>query len=177
MPKMHVYHRQSLPDPLHSEERVAEAWPVHYIHVADVAAESVEEAYRLTNTVHTDWWTRKPVTMVAEPPLRSTSVGDVIVTADGPKLCCSLGWQDVWQLRTTCHRITERGATLLVEVAGGHIQRALVNRNMEPTILSIDRDTDGISPDQLARVGSEEALVRRVPVNTARHMTDSLESL
>ena len=108
MPQLHVYHRSELPDPLDSERKVAEGWPTRYIHVADVEARSVEEAYRLTNTVRRAWWTREEVTAVADTPLRSTSVGDVIVTPDGPRLCSDIGWKDVWRLRQNSHRMRER---------------------------------------------------------------------
>ena len=108
MPQLHVYHRNELPDPLDSERKVAEGWPTRYIHVADVEARSVEEAYRLTNTVRRDWWRREEVTAVVETPIRSTSVGDVVVTPDGPRLCSDIGWKDVWRLRQNSHRMRER---------------------------------------------------------------------
>ena len=167
MPLMHVYHRSELPDPLLPEKEIAEGWPTRYGHVADVEAGSPEEAYRLTNTVRRTWWTREKVTPVADTPIRSTSVGDVVVTPEGPKLCVSIGWQEVWRLRRSNHRTREPGATIVLEAEGGRIRNALTGRNVEPTLICVDRDTDGIEMEFLTRVDGADAAVRRVQVNPA----------
>ena len=175
MPTMHVYHRSELPDPLDSEKGIAEGWPVRYIHVADVEAGSLEEAYRLTNTVHRAWWTREEVTPVADTPLRSTSVGDVIVTPEGPRICSSIGWKDIWRLRQSTHRMKERGATIVLEISSGRIRNAVVNRNVEPTVICVDRDTDGTEREFLTEVDGENAAIRRVQVSPAEDCPDLFE--
>jgi len=50
--------------------------------VAEVKAVNLEEAFRLTNTVDQEWWLNEQVTVWCWA-CRSTSVGDVIETADG----------------------------------------------------------------------------------------------
>lgn len=181
MPTMHVYHRNEMPDPLQTESDLAEEWPHFYHHVADVEAESIEDAYRLTNTIDRAWWNHQEVTPIAKTPMRSTSVGDVIVAPDGPKLCCPVGWQEVWTLRNRDPVAHERDAIIVVELKGGRIRNAIVNRDVEPTLICVDRDTDGIQAEFLSNVAGEDAAVRRIQVNPARDFThlfkDALQAL
>ena len=95
-----VYHRDELPDPLADEAEIAAGWPDRYRLVATVRTDQLDEAFRKTNTVERDWWTNPGVTPVVWVPLRSTSVGDVIVTDGGPHLCCSVGWKKIHSARS-----------------------------------------------------------------------------
>jgi len=92
---MKVYHRDSLPHPLDLNHCRNPGWPRLYTHVADVEASGLEEAFRLTNSLERPWWENEEITLKTEPPLRSTSVGDVIVDGGGPKLCLAVGWRDL----------------------------------------------------------------------------------
>jgi hypothetical protein len=96
-PVMRIYHRDELPDPLADDEEIASGWPERYRLVATVRTDQLDEAFRKTNTVEQDWWTNPGVTPVVWVPLRSTSVGDVIVGGDGSYLCCAVGWKKIDQ--------------------------------------------------------------------------------
>ncbi|MFW6119032.1 MAG: hypothetical protein ACOC7S_01705 [Planctomycetota bacterium] len=93
-----VYHRDGLPDPLQSEEEIASGWPDRYRPVARVEADRPEAAFWKTNTTERPWWEKPGVTALAETPIRSTSAGDVVVTGDGPRLCCRIGWKKIERL-------------------------------------------------------------------------------
>ena len=68
-------------------------FPGDYVHVADVNGHTVEDAYRLTNHIDCYWWDNAGVTVICETPCRSTSVGDIVVLADGQVLRCeNSGW-------------------------------------------------------------------------------------
>ena len=167
MPIYYVYHRKELPDPLQTEEEVASEWPDVYRLVADVKATSVEDACRLTNTIDRAWWENSGVKPKASPPIRSTSVGDVIITPRGPMLCCAVGWQDVWKLRGA--RRQERGPTptIIVQIEGGRITAAYTDASIAPDLICVDRDTDGLPPSEVAHVGGREAALRRENVDPA----------
>ncbi len=78
------------------EERLREVWQgwlsspdtaaLKYRRVAHVAACDMNDAFRRTNHIYSDWTEGSGVTMLYEPPggqtVRSTSIGDVIVDAD-----------------------------------------------------------------------------------------------
>jgi hypothetical protein len=93
-----VYHRDGLPDPLQGEAELARGWPDRYRPVARVEADRPEAAYWKTNTTDRPWWEKPGVKVLAEPPLRSTSVGDVVAAGDGPHLCCRIGWRRIDEL-------------------------------------------------------------------------------
>src|SRR5436305_1472794 len=78
-----VYHANN---PLAMVFPCAESWQAdrgsHFTHVATVEASTVEQVFSLTNhgaTEMPDWMDNPEVVWYAVPPLRSTSVGDVIV--------------------------------------------------------------------------------------------------
>lgn len=98
-PIVRVYHRDEIPDPLAAEDEIAAGWPDRYRLVATVHTDRLDEAFRKTNTVQQDWWTNSRVTPLVWVPLRSTSVGDVIVGEDGAYLCCAVGWKKIAQNR------------------------------------------------------------------------------
>ena len=59
-------------------------WPTGYIEVVRLSAENAEDVFRVTNTIDSPWWKgNKGFFFLVLPPLRSTSVGDVAVDADG----------------------------------------------------------------------------------------------
>ena len=75
-------------------------WPEGYSHVADVdvADEHYADVFRLTNHIERSWQENAAVTPVGEAVegARSTSVGDIIVLADGKVLrCARVGWKEV----------------------------------------------------------------------------------
>ena len=76
-----IYHRQPLyPGLVFSDQDPLPAakidWPASYQEVAQVAAESLAEAYLKTQHLETAWWHNRGVK--ATQLSRSTSVGDVI---------------------------------------------------------------------------------------------------
>jgi len=70
-------------------------FPEGFEKVAEVECEDITKVFYLTNHViyHThEWWKNDGVTLVKES--RSTSVGDVVVDADGNRfLCVKVGWR------------------------------------------------------------------------------------
>lgn len=66
-----------------------------YIHVATVEADSLQEVYRLTNHIETDWQQNPGVTPIGNRN-RSTSVGDVIVDSeDKESMVASFGFTEI----------------------------------------------------------------------------------
>jgi len=76
-----VYHAvdplaMACPQPAHWQSN----WRRHFVHVADVAA-PFEQVFTLTNTIDRPWTSNREVVWYDDRlPLRSTSVGDVIVS-------------------------------------------------------------------------------------------------
>jgi hypothetical protein len=59
----------------------------------EVPAENYGDVFRLTNTIDAPWWENSEVTCLKKA--RSTSVGDVIVDADGLRRRCEMaGWSE-----------------------------------------------------------------------------------
>jgi len=67
----------------------------NYTLVALVDGESVDDAFFLTNHVNRPWWENDGVTLVGEPKVRSTSVGDVVVRDGESYRCARFGWEKV----------------------------------------------------------------------------------
>jgi len=82
-PRYGVYHAVDLlamacPQPAHWQTN----WRKHFVHVADVAA-PFEQVFALTNAIDRPWTSNPEVVWYdARLPLRSTSVGDVIVSCE-----------------------------------------------------------------------------------------------
>jgi hypothetical protein len=78
-----VYHAvaplaMACPQPAHWQTN----WRTHFVHVADVIA-PFEQVFTLTNTIDRPWTSNPEVVWYdARLPLRSTSVGDVIVSCE-----------------------------------------------------------------------------------------------
>ncbi len=53
-----------------------------YRKVAEVTAESLDETFRLTNSIEGNWWDNPEVNVLVEQAVRSTSMGDVFVQGD-----------------------------------------------------------------------------------------------
>ena len=71
----------------------------HFRHVATVEADTggggaLDEAFRLTNSIHRPWWTNEGVTAHVGPA-RSTSAADVAVVGSVAYRCCAVGWSEV----------------------------------------------------------------------------------
>lgn len=82
-PRYDVYHAvnplaMACPQPAHWQTN----WRKHFVHVADVAA-PFAQVFALTNTIDRPWTSNPEVVWYdARLPLRSTSVGDVIVSCE-----------------------------------------------------------------------------------------------
>ena len=100
-----VYHKKSFEELLkHSrdtEGAVARlqaienaTWPQDYDFVATVDTDNLEVAFELTNSIDCAWWTNaKVISRFEDNGCRSTSVGDIVVLADGRVLRCeNSGW-------------------------------------------------------------------------------------
>lgn len=69
-------------------------WPHHYQAVARVETDDLDTAFRLTNSIDRPWWKNEGVEILGAPEHRSTSVGDVIVDAQGNLFHCAVvGWK------------------------------------------------------------------------------------
>jgi hypothetical protein len=67
-----------------------------YAHVADVEAVSLDQVYKLTNTIDSPWYENPEVTIKGQKPgYRSTDVGDIIVHNDTAYCCAPFGWQQL----------------------------------------------------------------------------------
>lgn len=67
----------------------------HYIQVADVHCDNIDDAYRLTNHIDEAWQLNEEVQNALQPA-RSTSVGDLVKTEDGTIfICASFGWKQI----------------------------------------------------------------------------------
>ena len=66
-------------------------FPKGFEEVATVDTADINGVFRLTNHIDCEWWNNVEVTLVKES--RSTSVGDVVVDAEGNRfLCDKIGW-------------------------------------------------------------------------------------
>ena len=70
-------------------------FPDEFTHVADLDVADREEAFHDSNNLDRDWTKNSSVLKVHVPtPLRSTSVGDVVlIPGRGTYLCQSVGWK------------------------------------------------------------------------------------
>jgi len=75
-------------------------FPDFYDKVATVECKDPEDVFRATNHIDSDW-TKNPevIEIFKEGGVRSTSVGDVIVDADGKELYCDMiGWKEALKI-------------------------------------------------------------------------------
>ena len=74
-------------------------FPKDYERVAVVECKDVDDAFRATNHIDSDWTNNPEVTcMAVVGGCRSTSVGDVVeeLKPDGKKMrCAAVGWEEV----------------------------------------------------------------------------------
>jgi len=73
-----VWHRR-LPTFMESRPEELVAFPQGWQHVADVDVDALNQVFERTNSIDALWTDNLEVTLRVAPPLRSTSVGDVIV--------------------------------------------------------------------------------------------------
>lgn len=66
-------------------------FPTDFELVAEVDADDVDEAFRLTNHIDQPWYENEGVKTIKKS--RSTSMGDVIVVSAGAYQCMALGWE------------------------------------------------------------------------------------
>lgn len=72
------------------------SFPEEYDHVATVEAEHLGDTFRITNHIDHDWTTNPEVRWTWDGNCRSTSVGDVVVDADGKRFYCdNVGWKEL----------------------------------------------------------------------------------
>lgn len=85
-----VYHDKEPRFGIGSESRV---WPDDFDLVAVVDVNDPDAAFGLTNHTDDAGWTRNRGVRVLMDGVRSTSVGDIVVTPDGKVyLCQNIGW-------------------------------------------------------------------------------------
>ena len=83
-----------LPDLGLKEKQKRPVDPKRFELVAYVRIDSVDEAYRLTNSIDCPWWENDGVKAIKQA--RSTSVGDIIVSPDGVAFLCKvMGWEEL----------------------------------------------------------------------------------
>ena len=71
-------------------------FPEAYEKVAIVECEDLEDAFRATNHIDTAWTKNPEVVETFKARVRSTSVGDVVVNANGREFYCDMvGWTEV----------------------------------------------------------------------------------
>ena len=67
-----------------------------FVMVAEVEAEDIEDVFRITNHIESDWTKNPEVIKRVKAPCRSTSVGDIVEDEDGNLMyCAGCGWEDV----------------------------------------------------------------------------------
>jgi hypothetical protein len=72
------------------------AFPEAYDKVATVECKGIEDVFRATNHIDSNWMTNPEVIERAKCDCRSTSVGDVVVDEDGNKMYCAMvGWENM----------------------------------------------------------------------------------
>jgi hypothetical protein len=113
-----VYHDKGFPKTMvkASERR----FPDDFVEVAEVASEELGEIYALTNHIDQDWTLNEEVSKATEGPVRSTSMGDVVVLADGSvHLCEAVGWREVGNIKDAPLTFTSGGLKFSFLPAGG----------------------------------------------------------
>lgn len=71
---------------------------ITYKHVATVDGDSLEDAFRLTNTIDNSWWKNmgvKPTFDRMRSGCRSSSVGDIFVHLNHIHICCGFGFGEL----------------------------------------------------------------------------------
>ena len=69
-------------------------FPESYDLVAVVEADNLDDTFRITNHIHSDWTKNDEVIKLLRSPCRSTSVGDIVEDEDGVLHYCDMvGWK------------------------------------------------------------------------------------
>lgn len=80
--KYRVYHCTSEEELFTARSELWKEADKNYQLVAEVEASTLAEVYRLTNHIESDWRENEGVSPYSDEPVRSTSVGDVIVEGE-----------------------------------------------------------------------------------------------
>lgn len=65
-------------------------------HVANVEVNSIDEVFRVTNHIDSEWFKNPEVTWHRSNNERSTSVGDIVVDENGKAFHCDMaGWGEI----------------------------------------------------------------------------------
>lgn len=93
MPTFAVWHKQRSD----FQGRRPDHFPDGFTKVATVAAAGLDDAFRLTNHIDIDWTQGLSVDMVRPGPVRSTSIGDVLVNEMNGEssMVKALGWEKI----------------------------------------------------------------------------------
>ena len=69
-------------------------FPQEYEKIAIVETDSIDDVFRLTNHIDSDWTYNNEVKWTKSGGMRSTSVGDVVKDQKGVKYYCApIGWE------------------------------------------------------------------------------------
>jgi hypothetical protein len=71
------------------------SFPFDFILVARFEASDFEEAFEITNTIHSRWYENPEITMVDAVVHRSSMVGDVFEVNGELRRCEPVGWSSV----------------------------------------------------------------------------------
>jgi hypothetical protein len=92
MSKSKVYHRDPLlPNPFDNQEQTG----INFKLIAEVDSLDLDDIFKLTNHIDHDWTENSEVSLIVNKPLRSTSIGDVVVIEDKHFLVELFGWKEV----------------------------------------------------------------------------------
>jgi hypothetical protein len=71
-------------------------FPEEYENVALIGADSIDDVFRITNHIDSDWRMNPEVFESFKDRVRSTSVGDVVVDEEGTSFYCApVGWTKI----------------------------------------------------------------------------------
>jgi len=91
----HSFGKWYLRTPTAMQDVDAPKFPDEYVLAADVNTDDIDDVFRLTNNIDRNWDENEEVNATGKS-LRSTSVGDVVVDAEGKALiCASMGWEEI----------------------------------------------------------------------------------
>lgn len=92
--KYNVYHAKQMPMPFAKTPETFDTKDYTFIGVVEVG--DMEDAFRATNHIESDWTKNPEVIQMNVPQARSTSVGDVLEDEDGTfHYCAGVGWEEI----------------------------------------------------------------------------------
>lgn len=93
--KYKVYHSRNEEELFTARSELWKEADQNYRLVAEVEASSLAEVYHLTNHIERDWRENAGVSPSWDEPVRSTSVGDVIVQGETAWLVTAYGFVEI----------------------------------------------------------------------------------